>query len=61
MKKILDEYHDYIGISAYDDFICGKINLKCYCIIPMMFEQKRSFESTIETNDGSEYLYKIFK
>ena len=40
MKKILDNFEDYIGIVDYDVYIATFINLNNYCVCPMLFETK---------------------
>lgn len=65
IKKILDEYDDYIGIIHYDIFLSKYMKFNNYCFIPVLISQKLSFEYNIEPKDIIEYilrlLYPIFE
>jgi len=56
MKKILDTYHNYIGICHFDIYLSKFINLKCYCISPILFDQNFNLEHNIEPLYFYEYI-----
>lgn len=56
IKTILDNYKDYIGIIHYDMYISTHIDLKNYCIVPMLFDQNFYFQHNNESTDIIEYL-----
>lgn len=56
IKKIIENYHEYIGIMHYDAFICNHLDFKNYCIVPMIFDQNFYFQHNNESIDGVEYF-----
>lgn len=56
IRKILETYEDYIGIVHYDMYISSYIDLKNYCILPMVFDQNFYFEHNNQSIDCIEYL-----
>lgn len=60
MEKILENYHDYIGIIHYDQYLCDYIDLQNYCILPMIFQQNLSFSYNIEAQHGFEIINRLF-
>ena len=53
IKKIVESYKEYIGIVHYDMYISTYIDLKNYCIIPMLFDQNFYFE---HNNNSADYI-----
>jgi GR25 family glycosyltransferase involved in LPS biosynthesis len=56
IKKIVDTYHEYIGIIHYDMYISSYLDFKNYCIVPMLFDQNFYFEHNNQSADAIEYL-----
>lgn len=56
MKKIIDTYQDYIGILHYDKYITGSIELKNYCILPIIFQQVFDTKYNIEPQNAMEII-----
>lgn len=56
MKKILDTYHNFIGICHYDMYLAKFINLKSYCISPIIFDQNYNLGYNIQPLYYYEYL-----
>lgn len=58
MKKIIDTYFDYIGIIHYDQYLSAFIDLKNFCITPIIFQQNLRFNYNIEAQHGMEIIMK---
>lgn len=59
MKKILDNYENYIGKVHYDIFLANCLNLNNYCYLPLMFEQNYSLNYDIEPCNFIENIIKL--
>ena len=59
IKKIVETYHEYIGIIHYDMYISSYLDFTNYCIVPMLFDQNFYFEHNNESTDGIEYLGRL--
>lgn len=55
IKKILQNYKQYIGKIPYDHYLPKYCNLNNYCLVPMIFDQNFHLESNIENLDWGEY------
>ena len=60
IQKIIETFHEYIGIIHYDMYISSFLNFKNYCIVPMLFDQNFYFQHNNESIDGIEYLGRSF-
>lgn len=56
IRKILDTYQDYIGYIHYDQYLASEIDLKNYCILPMIFQQNFKLTNNIESLHGMEVI-----
>jgi GR25 family glycosyltransferase involved in LPS biosynthesis len=56
IKKIVESFHEYIGIVHYDMYISSYMDFKNYCIVPMLFDQNFYFGHNNESVDGIEYF-----
>lgn len=51
IEKIIRSYQMYLGKTHYDIYLSQYVNLKNYCITPMLFDQKFCFTSDIEARN----------
>lgn len=55
IKKILDNYQDYIDYIHYDNYIANHLDLHNYCYIPNLFDQDFT-NSDNDVSDITEYI-----
>lgn len=60
MQKILEEYEYYVGIVNYHDFLAAKMNFKCYCITPILFDSNFLLKSENDTINFDIIYNKIY-
>lgn len=58
MKKIIANYHNYLGKVHYDIHLSNHLKLNSYCYLPLMFEQNFSLDYDTEPTDLIELIGK---